>query len=148
LNHTLDSYVQALVKPQLCEECGKEFKSKKRHPHQQFCSNQCRSKGYYRLNIELEREKKRKRAINNRRINRKTLMKYLDGIICSNCDCKSYKILEFHHISRENGIDDKKRFINNATMILYYIKHPEEAKQKLQVLCKPCHNKTRWKYGN
>lgn len=104
------------------------------------------SREYYWRNRERDRVKRRKRTNNERRINRKILMKYLGGIKCSDCGCKYVRILELHHMNREDSIEDRRRFINNHSMTTYYIKHPDEAKHKLQVLCRNCHSKTRIKY--
>lgn len=67
------------------------------------------------------------------------LFQILGGACCCFCGyCKDTRVLQFEHIN-DDGYTDRKRFNGSVmTMYRYYIKHPEEARQKLQVTCANC----------
>jgi len=95
------------------------------------------TKQYHRTHREYRLEQIRQR---NRNL-RITLMEYLGGVKCIECNCNDYGKLQFHHINGD-GEEDRKRFDSRARkMVSYYIKHIDEAKLKLQVLCSDCNTK-------
>lgn len=59
------------------------------------------------------------------------------GSVCIKCECVDRHILQFDHING-NGNVELARFNGRASMWRYYLKHPEEAKAKLQTLCVDC----------
>lgn len=62
---------------------------------------------------------------------------------CAYCGFSNINALQFDHIHND-GTNDRKRFNKlNSTMYNYYVKHPKEAKRKLQVLCANC-NWIKW----
>jgi len=86
------------------------------------------------------REKYRKNRQALRQEIRLNLLHILsDGVkpSCSVCGFYDIKALQFDHISG-GGRKELKTFSNHVSMMSYYIKHPEEAKQKLQILCANC----------
>ena len=71
---------------------------------------------------------------------RERLCILLEGQIkCHNCDVTDMRLLHIDHIDG-NGIIDRKRFKWNNNY-KYYLSHPQEAKQSLQLLCLNCHRK-------
>lgn len=65
------------------------------------------------------------------------------GINCwhdGKCMIIDMDILQFDHINNDGNLD-RKKFKNSTFMFKYYVDHPEEAKQKLQVLCANCNRK-------
>jgi len=68
---------------------------------------------------------------------RNELFDILGGKECMNCGFDVVEALQFDHVNG-GGIKDRKSFSSNKLMYLYYIKNPEIAKQKLQVLCANC----------
>ncbi len=66
------------------------------------------------------------------------------GTQCARCGNGDIRVLQIDHING-NGLSNRRRFNTNicsersqVPMILYYVKHPEEAKQELQTLCANC----------
>ena len=60
------------------------------------------------------------------------------GDKCMRCGFSDIRILQFDH-KNGGGVKDLKVFGNqNTTMYRYYVEHPDEAKEKLQVLCPNC----------
>jgi hypothetical protein len=69
----------------------------------------------------------------------------LGGPHCKHCGCRCYDVLQLDHIN-DDGEEDWKRFPHRySPMVSYYLKHPEEAKRRLQVLCIDCNYKKRRK---
>ena len=69
----------------------------------------------------------------------KTRLKLL-GILggkCVHCGFSDFRALQFDHINSD-GPASKKRFRTTTVMIYYYLKHIEEARLTLQVLCANC----------
>lgn len=60
------------------------------------------------------------------------------GNRCVKCGFSDTRALQFDHINGGGTIERKKKFRNTTTMSAYYIKHPEEARKNLQVLCANC----------
>lgn len=92
-----------------------------------------RKKKYYHLNKEEIRMAIRKEY---QKVRAELLV--LLGNKCVKCGYSNQKALCFDHIYG-NGKEDRKRFNrNNFRLMKYYLEHPEEAKQKLQILCANC----------
>lgn len=53
---------------------------------------------------------------------------------CKTCGESDIQFLQLDHINDE-GAEDRKRFKNIGLFYVYYLNHPEEAQQRLQVLC-------------
>ena len=58
-------------------------------------------------------------------------------IKCVKCGFDNYNGLQFDH-KNNDGAQDRKRFKSHNAMMSYYLKNPEEAQEKLQVLCANC----------
>lgn len=81
---------------------------------------------------------------------RKQVKILLLKILGSKCNCgfSDYRALEIHHPEKSVKVRDKQRFKANITMYRYYLKHPEEAKINLQILCANCHSMLRYRDEN
>lgn len=53
------------------------------------------------------------------------------------CNIIDLRVLQFDHING-GGTQESKNMGGNMKMLAYYINHPEEAKEKLQLLCANC----------
>jgi hypothetical protein len=102
-----------------------------------------RAREYYythreqRKSYALEYQKRNKDLkrvwnMNDRRRVRRLLLELL-GSKCAVCG--TFEYIELDHLNARGTIDRNNRG-NNWNMYRYYLKHPEEAKQKLQLLCK------------
>ncbi len=65
------------------------------------------------------------------------LFNLLGGHKCAKCGFDDFRVLQLDHINGKGGIEIKIYGGTNP-MISYYLKHKEEAKEKLQVLCANC----------
>lgn len=63
----------------------------------------------------------------------KTLLKWL-GNKCVVCGISDPEMLQIDHVYN-NGFLDRDRFGSSLAMYTYYLNHPEEAKERLQILC-------------
>lgn len=70
---------------------------------------------------------------------RDSLLDVLGSRVCVRCGFADKRALNIDHING-GGNQDKKRFGGKygSRFVLYYIRHPEEARRKLQVLCSNC----------
>lgn len=68
---------------------------------------------------------------------RDQLFKILGGSICIKCGQNNIRLLQIDHI-KDDGNNDRKKHSDNYSLISYYLKNPEIARQKLQVLCAMC----------
>lgn len=59
------------------------------------------------------------------------------GKSCTECRCEDTRVLEFDHIY-DDGAGDRRRFKGARSMLDYYVKHPGEARERLQALCRNC----------
>jgi hypothetical protein len=59
------------------------------------------------------------------------------GDCCKWCGHPDERVLEFDHIN-DDGADDRKKFSGARSMLDYYVKNHEEAKERLQLLCRNC----------
>lgn len=76
------------------------------------------------------------RLARNVRIKTK-LMQILGQNCCQTCGFAIFQALVFDHINN-GGRTDHVRFRDTKTLQMYYIKHPDAARKKLQVLCANC----------
>lgn len=85
-------------------------------------------------------KKIRKRNRTKYRMSIRIFLIELLGGVCIMCGYnKDIRGLELDHING-GGLRERKTFGSRDGMIIYYRKHPEEAKMKLQLLCGTCHN--------
>ena len=83
---------------------------------------------------------------------RKELIDFLGGS-CRNCGYENILALQVDHIFSD-AKKDRQRFKNDLyVMYFYYLSHPKEAKERVQVLCANCnrlkvysHNEMKRKY--
>lgn len=106
-------------------------------------------KGYRQKNPEYFA-----RAASEYRLKQKLrLFEILGGPRCANpvClvpgGCKELLALEIDH-KNDDGNIDRKRFSQTGVAVNYYLKHPDEAKTKLQVLCSNCNQIKRMKVSS
>ena len=59
------------------------------------------------------------------------------GGACAECGQTDVRILEFDHIRNDGKQHRKEAKLNNASS--WIVNHPEEAKERIQVLCACCH---------
>lgn len=85
--------------------------------------------------------------------NRVKLLMILGGPKCVKCGLEDIRVLQVDHIHGGNGQGnkDRERFngvrdrtkgtltYNRHKHVQYYLEHPDEARQELQVLCCNCH---------
>jgi len=85
--------------------------------------------------------------------NRQTLIQLLGGkCACNEPDCwhkglcgiDDIRLLQFDHILGGGSREDEE--MGTPAMYLYYLKHLEEAKRKLQLLCANCNWLKRYRY--
>lgn len=151
----------------ICPICGTTFTDTH---HRLYCSNHCRAvAGIARL---VERNKARRRypavdgltryqvwwrsnessryrALDRDRRKRQELVRIL-GARCVRCGYDDIRALVLDH---KNGDGDSDRKKIGSRIARYYAQHPDEARERLQVLCANCnliktqendeHNKTR-----
>lgn len=89
-----------------------------------------------RINYQKNREKYLLRAKLKYENQRNQLYEILGGKKCIKCGYEGLA-LNFEHINND-GVNDKKRIGNTKKQVYYYLNHPEEARQKLQVYCANC----------
>ena len=70
-------------------------------------------------------------------LNKSLLYDILGGAKCVECGYNNPLGLQFDHINSD-GSKDRKEIGAGRTLILYYARHPQEARLKLQVLCANC----------
>lgn len=112
-----------------------------------------RSTNYRNNNIERTREQMRiRRKLNKESVNfqsrvfifrsRYRLMEILNQYTCIKCEEGDYRCLHFDHING-GGNKYRKKFGTHGSRetVRYYLKHPEEARINLQVLCANCNTK-------
>ena len=104
----------------------------------------------YKKTSKLYKRKKRltdkiykqstKGKVSTKRYNHKIkwrLISILGDGSCSKCGLFDLRFLQFDHINGR-GIDDHKMFNRQQKIYLFYLKNPELARQKLQILCANC----------
>lgn len=80
------------------------------------------------------RNKSRKKKYAEQRI---SLFKILGGEKCVKCGFSDIRALQFEH-KDDTGYLDKKKFTRYDQMMRYYISHPLEAIEFLQIYCANC----------
>ena len=60
------------------------------------------------------------------------------GAKCVKCNCNDVRVLQIDHING-GGMAERRKFGDYRMALLYYLKSPELAKEKLQLLCANCH---------
>jgi len=75
------------------------------------------------------------KTTNNKKL---ILMNILGGPICVICGITDIRCLQFDHINGDGYKERHEKNIKGNTTVRYYLKHKEEAIQKLQVLCANC----------
>ena len=75
------------------------------------------------------------------------LFEILGGAKCVRCGFSDIRALQFDHIYGNGCKDRRDRNLSGSDLIKYYSRNPEEAKQKLQVLCCNCNWIKRWEKG-
>lgn len=94
----------------------------------------------YLLNHRFDkefREKSRNDSKRRRYIQRMRMFNLL-GYKCIKCGFSDIRALQFDHINSDGSIERKELKANK--FLRYYINHPQEAKEKLQVLCANCNH--------
>ena len=100
-------------------------------------------KNKQRFNQLDENQKKGKYSIRNNTRNKTTLdtrnslIRILGGHVCKQCKFKDHRALDIEHINDTGHLDDK-RFTDDRQRNSYYVKHPIEAIENLQVYCSSC----------
>ncbi|MDE0267191.1 MAG: hypothetical protein OXK17_09325 [Thaumarchaeota archaeon] len=87
---------------------------------------------------EEQREKVRERGKIRRQQEKTDLFGLFGYDACKQCGFADMDSLQFHHIHND-GHKDKK--LHRGHHISYYLKNPQQAKDKLQILCANCNNK-------
>lgn len=65
------------------------------------------------------------------------LMNILNQYSCVRCGLSDTRLLAFDHI-QGGGRSERKKLKGNKSTVIYYVHHPNEARQKLRVLCANC----------
>jgi 5-methylcytosine-specific restriction endonuclease McrA len=68
----------------------------------------------------------------------RTKLLHILGIQCSVCGITDIKSLQIDHRYEDGSYDRRFRFKSDYAMYKYYLKNPDEARQRLQVLCANC----------
>ena len=98
---------------------------------------------YSKTYQEINREKQNRYAKiwrdnnPNPRAKLRIMLLQLLGNRCCKCGFEDVRALQFDHI-KDDGYLDKQRLKHANSIIAYYYKNPEIAKQKLQILCANC----------
>jgi len=125
----------------LCEYCGNQLTGMQI----KYCSKKCGSYASKERNLERVKGRQRNWTRNWRSSNRerhakvwrsrderikRKLFLILGQDSCMKCGFSDKRALQFDHINGGGNKDIKT--------LTYYVNHPEEARQKLQVLCANC----------
>jgi hypothetical protein len=97
-----------------------------------------KEKNEYTAKYDMEhREERYSNGRKRRERLRRKLMSILGDTKCWKCGYSDFRVLVFDHING-GGRKEKIKYKNSENMYKYYLKHPEEAKSKLQILCSNC----------
>ena len=120
------------------------------HPYQTLSEEQKVNK---RQRCSVWAKQNRSKLRENARKNDKRLKKELFKILtpigqiaqCAICGGTDERLFQIHHVNGD-GHEDRLRFsgkngksYDGMRLVRYYIAHPEEARQNLQIVCYPCH---------
>jgi len=103
-------------------------------------NNREKQNSYVRKSYLKNRDIRNERLSGNHNIHRKRyriLLLELLGNKCIRCGFSDSRALQFDHIN-DDGYLDRKLLKNAQGILLYYYKHQEEAKNKLQIMCANC----------
>jgi hypothetical protein len=70
---------------------------------------------------------------------------FLLGGKCCMCGENDRRCLDVEHKNGDGGKERKEK--GSGAIIEYYLKHPEEAKERLQCMCANCHRKKTYENG-
>ncbi len=136
----------------VCEQCGFEFNGR---DGRRFCSCRCFGLSNRDKVIQQNKDRRkypevegltrhqvwyrqdaagRKKTLDKDREKRREVVRRLGGR-CIQCGFSDIRALVLDHKTGDGG-QDRKRVGNRIAR--YYVRHPDEAKEKLQVLCANC----------
>lgn len=90
---------------------------------------------YQRDYIKIQKVRDR---INNYRRNIRIRLMNVLGSKCVRCNTSDLRVLQIDHING-GGIAERRQFGDYRLALLHYMKDPDLAKEKLQLLCANCH---------
>jgi len=106
-----------------------------------------KSKNERRIYQQTYRILHKEKLIQYRRSKRIKLIKFL-GDFCHDCGFNAdVRALQIDHIFGKGTQEAERKFTSNFAMYNYYLKHPQEAKHKLQILCANCNTIKRYTHG-
>lgn len=59
------------------------------------------------------------------------------GAVCVGCGIDDVRVLEFDHV-RDDGAEDRRKFNGARSMLQHYVANPDEARARLQTVCRNC----------
>jgi len=81
---------------------------------------------------------KHKARITHARKIRFQLIEFLGGPICVHCGFSDIRAIQIDHINGDGSEQLKEFGSNREIMMTYYLKHLDQAKEDLQILCANC----------
>lgn len=95
----------------------------------------------------IYRQLNKTKIIHYRRDQRINLVHFL-GAYCHDCGFnEDIRALQIDHIFSKGTQEAEKKFTNNFTMYRFYLKNPDLARRKLQILCANCNTIKRYTHG-
>jgi hypothetical protein len=138
--------------PKHVEDINKRSRQKyieKRLAYQKLYREQNRDKLNLGRKLWYEQNRDRLKTLGtsyarNRRLElRQQLYTILGADYCVKCGEDDRRCLQFDHIKGMGKQEYDKRFRYSMMFLIYYTMHPDEAREKLQVLCANCNWKKR-----
>lgn len=136
---------------------SREEKDKRNRKTNEYRNNKYKTDKAYRekVNSQSRAWSKNNRESRNTsqrkiRLNRRKKLISILGDICADCGISDFEVLQLGH-RNDDGKKDRERFLGSDGkyksdyMCFYYIKHPQEAKEKLKLQCANCNWKQRFK---
>jgi hypothetical protein len=109
------------------------------------------NKNYYTKNRDAEVKRSRTYRNNNTdssklSLRKANLLRRLEaysilGGRCSKCGSDDPSILQFNHINNDGALHRKLNKVVDGNLARWIILNPDEAKEKIELLCAPCHAK-------